>query len=139
TRHILIKTDTRPDAEARRRGDEVLSKIKAGVSFDDLARKYSEDPASKIKGGDLGWVGAKTGFVPEFKEALFKLEKGQVSPLVKSQFGYHIIKVDDVRSNVPKDINKPGKKAQYLKDYTDQLVQEKFQAMMGKARRRSEE
>src|SRR5439155_992300 len=83
----------------------VLNKIKASVAFDDLARKYSEDPGSKIKGGDLGWVGSKTGFVPEFKEALFKLNKGEVSPLVKSQFGYHIIKVDDTRSNVPKAIN----------------------------------
>jgi parvulin-like peptidyl-prolyl isomerase len=135
TRHILIKTDTRPDAEARRRGEEVLGKIKAGVAFEDLARKYSEDTASKTKGGDLGWVGAKTGFVPEFKEALFKLNKGEVSPLVKSQFGYHIIKVDDIRSNVPKDINKPGKKAQYLKEYTDQLLQEKFQQMMQTARK----
>jgi foldase protein PrsA len=134
TRHVLIKSDSRPDAEARRRADDVLNKAKAGVPFDELARKYSEDPGTKMKGGDLGWVGSKTGFLPEFKEALFKLNKGEVSPLVKTSYGYHIIKVDDIRSNVPKDINKPGKKAQYLKDYTDQLVQEKFQQMMGKAR-----
>jgi parvulin-like peptidyl-prolyl isomerase len=134
TRHILIKTDTRPEEEARRRAQEVLTKVRSGVGFDDLARKYSEDPSNKDKGGDLGWVGQKTGFVPEFKEALFKLSKGQVSEPVKTQFGFHIIKVDDVRSNLPKDINKPGKKAQYLKEYTDQLVQEKHTALIGKAR-----
>ena len=134
THHVLIKSDTRPDAEARRRAEDVLNKAKAGVQFDELARKYSEDPGSKTKGGDLGWVGSKTGFLPEFKAALFKLNKGEVSPLVKTSYGYHIIKADDIRSTVPKDINKPGKKVQYLKEYTDQLVQEKFQQMMGKAR-----
>jgi foldase protein PrsA len=135
TRHILIKTDGRSDAEAQRRGQDILSKLKAGVAFEDLARKYSEDPGSKAKGGDLGWVSEKSGFVPEFKDALLKLGKGQVSPMVKSSFGYHIIKVDDTRTNLPKDINKPGKKAQYLKEYTDQLVQQKIQDMMGKAQK----
>lgn len=135
TRHILIKTDGRPEAEAKRRADEALAKVKAGGNFEQLARQYSDDPGSKAKGGDLGWVNQKTGFVPEFKEALFKLGKGEVSPLVKSQFGYHIIKVEDIRSNVPKDINKPGKKADYLKQYTDQLVQEKFGALMDKAQK----
>src|SRR5215211_6997211 len=76
----------------------------------------------------------------EFRRVLFRsaallsLGKGQVSPLVKTSFGYHVIKVDDTRSTLPKDINKPGKKQQYLKEYTDQVVQEKFQAMMGEAR-----
>jgi parvulin-like peptidyl-prolyl isomerase len=135
TRHILIKSDSRPDAEARRRADDVLAKVKAGVGFDDLARKYSEDPGSKSKGGDLGWVSEKTGFVPEFKAALLTLGKGQMSPLVKTSFGYHIIKVDDVRTSVPKDFNKPGKKAEYMKQYTDQLVQDKFNALMDTAQK----
>jgi parvulin-like peptidyl-prolyl isomerase len=134
TRHILIKADTRPDAKAQSLAQNVLKEVKSGVGFDDLARKYSEDDGSKAKGGDLGWVSQKTGFVPEFKEALLKLNKGEVSPLVKSQFGYHIIKVDDVRSTLPKDINKPGKKAEYLKQLTDQMSADKFRDMMGKAR-----
>lgn len=133
-RHILVKSDTRSDEEAKRRAQDALDKVNSGVGFADLARKYSEDPGSKDKGGDLGWVSQKTGFVPEFKAALIKLGKGQVSPLVKTSFGYHIIKVDDTRSTLPKDINKPGKKQEYLKEYTDQLVQEKFQALMGQAR-----
>ena len=114
TRHILIKTDTRSDAEALRRAQDIENKLKAGVPFEDLARKYSEDPGTKDKGGDLGWVSQKTGFVHEFMAALIPMTKGQVSAPVKSSFGYHIIKVDDTRTNLPKDINKPGKKAQYL-------------------------
>jgi len=133
-RHILVKTDTRSDDAAKGIAQKVLNELKSGVGFEDLARKYSEDPGSKDKGGDLGWVSQKTGFVPEFKEALLKLNKGELSPLVKTNFGYHIIRVDDTRTTLPKDINKPGKKAQYLKEYTDQLVQEKFRDMMGKAR-----
>jgi parvulin-like peptidyl-prolyl isomerase len=138
TRHILVKTDTRSEDEAKRLAGDVLNKIKAGVGFEDLARKYSEDPGSKGKGGDLGWVSQKTGFVPEFKEALLKLNKGEVSPLVKTTYGYHIIKVEDVRSTLPKDINKPGKKAQYLKEYTDQFVQDKFSGLMAKARKEAD-
>jgi parvulin-like peptidyl-prolyl isomerase len=133
-RHILVKSDTRSDEEAKRKAQDVLNKVNSGVGFADLARKFSEDPGSKDKGGDLGWVSQKTNFVPEFKAALLALGKGQVSPLVKTSYGYHIIKVEDTRSTLPKDINKPGKKAQYLKEYTDQLVQEKFQAMMTQAR-----
>jgi len=121
--------------DARRLAEKVLGEVKSSVSFADLAKKYSEDPGSKTKGGDLGWVSQKTGFVPEFKAALLTLGKGQVSPLVKTSYGYHIIKVDDVRTSVPKDFNKPGKKAQYMKEYTDQLVQDKFSALMDKARR----
>jgi parvulin-like peptidyl-prolyl isomerase len=134
TRHILIDTKTRSDAEAQRLANQVEDKIKAGVSFEDLAKKYSDDPGSKMKGGDLGWVSQKSGFVPEFMAALTKMSKGQVSAPVKSQFGYHIIKLEDTRSTLPKDFNKPGKKAEYLKQYTDQLVGQKFQQMMGQAR-----
>jgi tetratricopeptide (TPR) repeat protein len=134
TRHILVKSDTRSEEEARRRAQEVLTKVRSGVGFEDLARKYSEDDSNKDKGGDLGWVSYKTGFVPEFKDALLKMSKGQVSDLVKTSYGFHIIKVDNVRSNLPKDINKPGKKPEYLKEYTDQLVQDKMQTLMAKAR-----
>jgi foldase protein PrsA len=134
TRHILIKSDARSDAEAQRRAQDIETKLKSGLAFEDLARKYSEDPGTKTKGGDLGWVSQKSGFVPEFMAALMTMGRGQVSAPVKSSFGYHIIKVDDTRTNLPKDINKPGKKAQYLKEYTDQLVQQKIQQMMAKAR-----
>ena len=101
--HILIKTplpgpdgkvDDKGVAEAQKRAEDLLKQIKAGAKFEDLARKYSEDPGSGKEGGSLGWIG-KGRTVPEFEKAAFSLPKGQVSDLVKSSYGFHIIRVDD--------------------------------------------
>jgi peptidyl-prolyl cis-trans isomerase D len=101
--HILIKTplpgpdgkvDEKGLAEAQRRAEDLLKQIKAGAKFEDLARKYSEDPGSAKEGGSLGWIG-KGRTVPEFEKAAFSLPKGQISDLVKSSYGFHIIRVDD--------------------------------------------
>ena len=101
--HILIKTplpgpdgkvDEKGVAEAQRRAEDLLKQLKAGAKFEDLARKYSEDPGSAKEGGSLGWIG-KGRTVPEFEKAAFSLPKGQISDLVKSSYGFHIIRVDD--------------------------------------------
>jgi peptidyl-prolyl cis-trans isomerase D len=101
--HILIKTplpgpdgkvDEKGVADAQRRAEDLLKQIKGGAKFDDLARKYSEDPGSAKEGGSLGWIG-KGRTVPEFEKAAFSLPRGQVSDLVKSSYGFHIIRVDD--------------------------------------------
>src|SRR5580692_2948654 len=101
--HILIKTplpgpdgkvDEKGVAEAQRRAENLLTQLKAGAKFEDLARKYSEDPGSAKEGGSLGWIG-KGRTVPEFEKAAFSLHKGQMSGLVKSSYGFHIIRVDD--------------------------------------------
>jgi peptidyl-prolyl cis-trans isomerase D len=101
--HILIKTplpgpdgkvDDKGVAEAQRRAQDILKQLKAGAKFEDLARKYSEDPGSAKEGGSLGWIG-KGRTVPEFEKAAFSLPKGQISDLVKSSYGFHIIRVDD--------------------------------------------
>src|SRR5271168_3733155 len=101
--HILIKTplpgpdgkvDEKGVAEARKRAEDLLKQLKAGAKFEDLAKKYSEDPGSAKEGGSLGWIG-KGRTVPEFEKAAFSLPKGQVSDLVKSSYGFHIIRVDD--------------------------------------------
>src|ERR1700723_2536433 len=101
--HILIKkplagTDGKVDekgvAEAQKRAEDLLKQLKAGAKFEDLARKYSEDPGSAKEGGSLGWIG-KGRTVPEFEKAAFSLPKGQISDLVKSSYGFHIIRVDD--------------------------------------------
>jgi len=101
--HILIKTplpgpdgkvDEKGVAEAQRRAEDLLKQLKAGTKFEDLARKYSEDPGSAKEGGSLGWIG-KGRTVPEFEKAAFSLPKGQISDLVKSSYGFHIIRVDD--------------------------------------------
>ncbi|HVR23243.1 MAG TPA: peptidylprolyl isomerase [Candidatus Polarisedimenticolia bacterium] len=101
--HILIKTplpgpdgkvDEKGVAEAQRRAEDLLKQLKAGAKFEDLARKYSEDPGSAKEGGSLGLIG-KGRTVPEFEKAAFSLPKGQISDLVKSSYGFHIIRVDD--------------------------------------------
>jgi peptidyl-prolyl cis-trans isomerase C len=94
-RHILVEKE-----------DEALvliAQIKKGGSFEDLAKKASKDPGSGANGGDLDWAAAGS-YVPEFSGAMVKLDKGQMTDTpVKSQFGFHIIRVDDVReAQLPK-------------------------------------
>ena len=92
--HILLKTEGKDDAAVKKQAEDLLAKIKAGADFAQLATKFSEDEASKAKGGDLDYFG-KGQMVPEFDKVAFSLEPGQMSDVVKSQFGYHIIKVTD--------------------------------------------
>ncbi len=99
-RHILIrmKADA-PQKEldkARADAQKVLDEARKGGDFAALAKKYSQDDASAKEGGDLGFFSAKL-MVPEFSEAAFALKPGQISDLVKTQYGFHIIKVEEVR------------------------------------------
>ncbi|MDQ5919991.1 MAG: peptidyl-prolyl cis-trans isomerase [Pseudomonadota bacterium] len=95
--HILVKD--------QKTADDIEAQLKKGANFADLAKKYSTDPGSKAKGGDLGWSDG-SNYVPQFTAALTKLQKGQYTTTpVKSQFGYHIIKLNDVKTgnagNIP--------------------------------------
>jgi peptidyl-prolyl cis-trans isomerase D len=93
--HILLTTVGKTDAEVeeiRKKAQDILQQAKKGGNFSDLAKKYSEDPGSKDKGGDLGFI-VQGQTVPEFERTAFGLEKGQVSDLVKTQYGFHIIKI----------------------------------------------
>lgn len=95
--HILFKTVGMTDAEIaeiHKKAEDVLKQAKHGANFEDLAKKYSEDDATKVKGGDLGWI-VEGQTVPEFQQAAFSLPKGAISDLVKTQYGFHIIKVLD--------------------------------------------
>ena len=93
--HILLKTTGKTDAEVaeiRKKAEDVLAKVRKGGKFEDLAKQFSEDDTTKVKGGDLGWI-IKGQTVPEFEQAAFALKPGEVSGLVKSMFGFHIIKM----------------------------------------------
>jgi foldase protein PrsA len=103
--HILFKPEDKAKAEA------VLKQVKSGGDFAALAKQNSVDTATASKGGDLGWP--TTPYVPEFEEALTKLEKGEVSKLVQTPYGWHIIKVTDERSG----------SQQKLEDVTEQIEQ----------------
>lgn len=87
-RHILVKSEDEAKA--------ILADLKKGKKFDDIAKAKSTDKGSAINGGDLGWS-TPANYVKEFGEALAKLPKGKISDPVKTQFGWHIIKLDDQR------------------------------------------
>ncbi len=94
-RHILVEKED----EAKK----IIADIKKGQKFEDIAKKQSKDPGSGANGGDLDWASAGS-YVPEFSQAMVKLNKGQMTDTpVKSQFGWHVIRVDDVReAQLPK-------------------------------------
>ena len=89
-RHILVEKEA--DAKT------IIASLKKGGKFEDIAKKQSKDAGSGAKGGDLDWANPSS-YVPEFSEAMLKLNKGQTTETpVKTQFGYHVIRVDDIRS-----------------------------------------
>ena len=95
SRHILVEKEDQ--------AKDIIAKLKKGAKFEDLAKKFSKDPGSGAKGGDLDWANP-SNFVKEFTEALIALGKGKFTETpVKSQFGYHIIRLDDTReAQLPK-------------------------------------
>jgi peptidyl-prolyl cis-trans isomerase D len=96
--HILLMTVGKTDAEVAEikvKAEDILAQTKKkGANFEDLAKRYSEDPGSKAKNGDLGWI-QQGQTVPEFEKTAFSLNKGETSGLVRTQYGFHIIKVVD--------------------------------------------
>ncbi|MBI3702447.1 MAG: peptidylprolyl isomerase [Rhizobiales bacterium] len=102
-RHILVRAaagDEKASKAAEDKIKAVIARLKKGEDFNTIAGEVSEDPSGKANGGDLGYFG-KTQMVPPFSEAAFKLEKGQFSEPVKTEFGWHVIKVEDKRAKAP--------------------------------------
>lgn len=95
--HILLSTQGKTEADVEKVAQDVLQRAKAGEDFAALARQYSDDPGSKENGGDLDYF-SRGRMVPEFEQAAFNTPPGQITDLVKSQFGFHIIKVVDKRT-----------------------------------------
>jgi peptidyl-prolyl cis-trans isomerase D len=97
-RHILIKVakdaDAKTDAAAKQKAEDLLKQIKGGADFAALAKANSDDPGSKEQGGELGMI-QRGVTVPPFEKAAFALQPGQISDVVKTDFGYHIIKVEE--------------------------------------------
>ena len=101
--HILISFDDEViEDAAQEQSKDILVRIKGGESFEELAQEFSDDSGSATNGGDLGW--AEPGlFVSEFDQVLYALEIGEISDPVKTQFGYHIIRLDDVKEGRKKE------------------------------------
>lgn len=122
--HILVETEAEAQA--------ILAALGKGEKFEELAKKSSKDPGSGANGGDLDWAAAG-GYVKEFSDAMVALQKGQTTAApVKSQFGYHIIRLNDVR-----DAQLPGfddVKAQIMQQLTQQRIGEYQQSLRAKAR-----
>ncbi len=113
-RHILVEKEDQAKA--------IIAKIKKGAKFEDIAKKQSKDPGSGANGGDLDWANPSS-YVKEFSDALVALSKGKMTETpVKTQFGYHIIRLDDVReAQLPK-----------FEDVKPQIVQQLQQQKMAK-------
>jgi peptidyl-prolyl cis-trans isomerase D len=142
--HILIKTplpgpdgkvDEKGVAEAQRRAEDLLKQLKAGAKLEDLAQRYSEDPGSAKQGGSLGWIG-KGQTVPEFEKVAFSLPKGQISDLVKSSYGFHIIRVDDKQEAHVKTLDEVKSEIEPIlkRQKGQQIAQQKAEDLLRQAR-----
>jgi len=111
--------------QKRKKAEEVLQMIKSGQSFEKLAQKYSEDETTKQKSGDLGYF-RKGQMVKEFEDAAFSLNIGEISSVVKTSYGFHIIKVTDRKQlslNEVKDEIKSTIESQKKDEYYQSLVE----------------
>jgi len=128
-RHILIKTsvpeagqkeDEKAVAEAHAKAEDILKQLKGGGDFAKLAEKNSDDPGTAKEGGELGWIG-RGRTVPEFEKVAFSLPKGQISDLVKSSYGFHIIQVEDKQDAHLKSL------AEVKSEVTEKVKQQKVE------------
>ena len=119
--HILLKTEGKDDAAVKAKAEELLKQARGGADFAELAKKNSEDEASAKNGGDLDYFG-RGRMVPEFDQAVFVMQPGTISDLVKTQYGYHIIKLVDKKNATTRPLT------EVRQQLTDQLAYQRAQA-----------
>ncbi len=133
-RHILISTldsDRKPlpeeqKAEAKKKAEEILAKAKAGEDFAELAKTYTDDPGSKENGGEYTF--GRGEMVKEFEDTAFALKPGEISGLVETTFGYHIIKLEEEMASTPEQVEQAKElRKQIISQYEDELKMEEFQ------------
>jgi peptidyl-prolyl cis-trans isomerase D len=129
------KTDDKKVAEAQHRADDLLKQVKGGAKFEDVAKKYSEDPGSANVGGSLGWIG-KGQMAAEFEKSAFSLPKGQTSDVVKSVDGFHILRVDDKQDAHTKSLDEVKAEIEPVLKHQkgQQLAQKQAEALLKQAR-----
>jgi len=129
--HILIAAgEGTDDAAAEKQAEDVLAKVKAGGDFAALAKQYSKDPGSAAKGGDLGWA-AKGMFVAPFEQALFSMSVGEVKGPIKTQFGYHILKLAEIEPGRIKTFEevRPQLEADYKREQAQSIFYDRTQKL----------
>jgi peptidyl-prolyl cis-trans isomerase D len=126
--HILLKTEGKDEAAVRKVAEDALKQAKGGADFAQLATKYSEDEGSAKNGGDLDYFG-RGRMVPEFEQVAFSMQPGQMSDLVKTQYGFHIIKVVDKKPASTRTLD------EVRAQITDQLRFQKAQQLVSEQAR----
>jgi peptidyl-prolyl cis-trans isomerase D len=121
--HILLSTEGKDDAAVRAQAEQVLTEAKSGVDFAALAKKYSQDEVSAAQGGDLDYF-SRGRMVAAFDTAAFALAPGEMSDLVKTEFGYHIIKLTDRKPAIVRPLSDPA----VYKEIEDTLLREQAEA-----------
>ncbi|HCL77460.1 MAG TPA: peptidylprolyl isomerase, partial [Pseudomonas sp.] len=121
--HILIEVDGTSDAEAKAQLEEIAAQLAAGGDFATLAKEHSDDPGSANEGGDLGYAGPGV-YDPAFEDALYALKEGQVSAPVRSEFGWHLIKLLGVQS--PEVPSFESMKPELERELKTQQVEQRF-------------
>jgi peptidyl-prolyl cis-trans isomerase D len=119
--HILLKTEGKDDAAVKAKAEELLKQARGGADFAELAKKNSEDEASAKNGGDLDYFG-RGRMVPEFDQTVFAMQPGTISDVVKTQYGYHIIKLVDKKTATTRPL------AEVRQQLNDQLAYQRAQA-----------
>ena len=115
-RHILIKSDpkdTEAAASARKKAESIREEAAKGQDFTQLAKQYSEDPGTKDRGGDLGYI-TRGQVVPEFEEAAFSLKSGGISNVIETPYGFHILKADEIQEARTEPLEKVREQIQAL-------------------------
>ncbi len=133
-RHILLKTADKSPAEVqaiRKRIDDLLKQVKGGADFAALAQKNSDDTASAVKGGDIDWI-TRGQTVPEFEKAAFSLKVGQLSEVITTVYGFHILKVE--QKELPHMRTFDEVKADLQKEVQQARASEKVQAVADQIR-----
>jgi len=134
-RHILFKvpqgTEPEKEQEIKKKAEEVLQKIKEGADFTEMAKQYSEEPGAAENGGDLGFF-PKGQMVEPFEKAAFSLKKGEISDLVRTDFGYHIIKVEDIVGENPYEEAKPAIQAILKREKAQELARQRAEEVYQK-------
>ena len=116
-RHILIRADAKDaeaSAKAKQKAESIQKEAVGGKDFSQLAKQYSEDPGTKDRGGEIGFI-TKGMVVPEFEQAAFSMKVGEVSPVIQTPYGFHILKVDDIQEARIEPLEK-------VKDQVDALL-----------------